>query len=747
MFKIAVFSLNQWALDSIGNKRRILRSIELAKESGAYYRTGPELELCGYSVEDGYFDSDTVFRCWASLLDIIEATKTCNIIIDIGMPINFSSSLYNCRVLIYLGKILFIRAKTSLAREGNYREERYFEAWKKGVGIIPYELPHFVAEQLDQSHVPFGSDFVLQISSESLSTRLIIGWEICQELWDLQTVSSELYQNFGCHVIFNGSGSYWELRKLSTVLELINGVSLRGGACYAFSNLVGCDGQRIVFYGRSCIFDKGKLVAMTPTDSKVFDEVQMITHSIDPKSIDEYRALMAIRPKRHELPGKIWNLSNPPMKVELINKSFNIFNLDMKLSSNNSCDDFGSTIPKIADVDIGFEKEIHLYVSLWLWDYLRRSRMKGFMMPLSGGLDSSTVATLVYGMCNHLFANRKGNSEIISYFKDIHDVDITTIDSPEAICSLILNCSYLSTKYSGSETQMRAKTLCQCIGARFRVVSLQDVYQNFKNLLKKSANDSNQASVDINKEHEEVTLSDQNIQARLRMAATYYLSGGNRIVLATGNVDEAIVGYLTKYDCSSADVNPIGGLCKNDLKSYLKYCCTKIYSEKRDFVECLNSIIEAPPSAELTGSDQRDEDEIGLTYDEISVLGRVRKGIFGCNGPRGAFMKIWNNRNKDPFCNKIRCLAGLKANQLNAKESSEKLANLIKIFYNRFSRNRHKTTVLTPALHAETYSPDDNRYDHRQILYPSWTEDFALIDKMVMAIGRENQIILLDKLY
>lgn len=755
MFKIAVFSLNQWALDSAGNKRRILKSVELAREAGASYRTGPELELCGYSVEDAFFDSDTIFRCWSSLLDIIQTTKTWNIIIDIGMPVRFSS-LYNCRVLIYMGKILFIRAKTSLAKEGNYREERYFKAWKKGAGVVAYELPQFVANQVCQSHVPFGSDFVLQISSSRLNTHLLVGWEICQELWDLQSVSSELYQNFGCHVIFNGSGSYWELRKLSTVLDLINGVSLRGGACYAFSNLVGCDGQRMVFYGRSCIFEKGKLVAMTPCDSKIFDQVQMITHSIDPKSIDEYRALMAIRPERHDSSGKVWNLNDPPTSVELIDKSYKRFNLNMDLNSKASHDEYVAPINRLENIDIGFQKEIHLYVSLWLWDYLRRSRMKGFMMPLSGGLDSSTVATLVYAMCHHLFLNRKDNDEIISYFKDLHNVDARLIESPEEICKLLLKCSYLSTRYSSSDTQARAEKLSMSIGAQFSLVSLQDIYQRFRNLLEPSVPRSKYTekieSLPYNDDcsianDEEVTLLDQNLQARLRMAATYYLSGGNRLVLATGNVDEAIVGYLTKYDCSSADLNPIGGLCKNDLKSYLKFCCTNIYSDKPQLVDCLKSIIDAPPSAELTGSDQRDEDEIGLTYDEISVLGRVRKGIFGCNGPRGSFMTIWNDRHREPFCTMIRCLQALKTKQLDAKESSERLAQLIKLFYNRFSRNRHKTTVLTPALHAETYSPDDNRYDHRQILYPAWSEEFESIDRMVLAIGGGNCDPLLDRLY
>jgi NAD+ synthase (glutamine-hydrolysing) len=45
------------------------------------------------------------------------------------------------------------------------------------------------------------------------------------------------------------------------------------------------------------------------------------------------------------------------------------------------------------------EEEIALGPACWLWDYLRRSKASGFFVPLSGGLDSCSVATIVYSMC------------------------------------------------------------------------------------------------------------------------------------------------------------------------------------------------------------------------------------------------------------------------------------------------------------------------------------------------------------
>jgi len=43
-------------------------------------------------------------------------------------------------------------------------------------------------------------------------------------------------------------------------------------------------------------------------------------------------------------------------------------------------------------------------------------------------------------------------------------------------------------------------------------------------------------------------------------------AGGSLLVLGSANVDEALRGYYTKYDCSAADLNPIGGVNKRDLK-------------------------------------------------------------------------------------------------------------------------------------------------------------------------------------
>lgn len=94
-----------------------------------------------------------------------------------------------------------------------------------------------------------------------------------------------------------------------------------------------------------------------------------------------------------------------------------------------------------------------------------------------------------------------------------------------------------------------------------------------------------------------------------------------------GNVDEALRGYLTKYDCSSGDINPIGSISKGDLKSFLVWASTnlgypalaEIVSSLVEVVICASLKVEAPPTAELRPTvegepAQLDEVDMGMTY-------------------------------------------------------------------------------------------------------------------------------------
>jgi len=94
------------------NKANIIKSIRKAKEMGATYRLGPELEISGYNCEDHFYELDTISHSWGVLADILsDPYLTEDILIDLGMPLMFKGNLYNTRVYCLNQKVLLIRPK------------------------------------------------------------------------------------------------------------------------------------------------------------------------------------------------------------------------------------------------------------------------------------------------------------------------------------------------------------------------------------------------------------------------------------------------------------------------------------------------------------------------------------------------------------------------------------------------------------------------------------------------------------
>lgn len=89
--------------------------------------------------------------------------------------------------------------------------------------------------------------------------KCLVGFEICEELWNPE--SSHIAMGLdGVEIICNSSGSYTELRKAYVTVDLAKSATYKSGGCYVFSNLRGCDGQRVYFNGCSCIAVNGHII-------------------------------------------------------------------------------------------------------------------------------------------------------------------------------------------------------------------------------------------------------------------------------------------------------------------------------------------------------------------------------------------------------------------------------------------------------------------------------------------------------
>ena len=116
-----------------------------------------------------------------------------------------------------------------------------FTAWTKKRTTEEFYLPRIIQEITGQSKAPIG-DAVLALQDT------VIGYEICEELWNPESSHIDMSLD-GVEIFVNGSGSYMELRKAYVSVDLVKSATAKCGGMYLFSNLRGCDGERVYFNG------------------------------------------------------------------------------------------------------------------------------------------------------------------------------------------------------------------------------------------------------------------------------------------------------------------------------------------------------------------------------------------------------------------------------------------------------------------------------------------------------------------
>ncbi|KAK7060897.1 glutamine-dependent NAD(+) synthetase [Paramarasmius palmivorus] len=654
---------------------------------------------------------DTVLHSWEVLAKILASEEATGIVCDVGMPVVHKNTIYNCRVIIHNRKVLLIRPKMWLANDGNYRELRYFTPWSKHRQWEEHFLPRIIQAVTGQIKVPFG-DAVISTADTC------IGVELCEELFT--PASPHILMGLdGVEIFTNSSGSHHELRKLYTRVELIKEATLKLGGVYLYANQQGCDGDRLYYDGCAMIAVNGRIVAQGTQFS--LNDVEVVSATIDVEDIRSHRAKSSRSMQATQ--------SEPYHRIEVP------FALSGgKFEQVREEDMVGFLATKTLDVRYHRpEEEIALGPACWLWDYLRRSRTQGYFVPLSGGIDSCATAVIVYSMCRLVAeAARKADKQVIADARRMvgEPEDSGYIPSdPKEFCGRIFHTCYTGTENSSAETRLRAKDLSEAIGSYHIDLNMDTVVTAVRNLFAFVTGVKPQFRSQGGSNAENLAL--QNIQARLRMVLAYLFAqllpwvrgrAGGLLVLGSANVDESLRGYLTKYDCSSADINPIGGISKTDLKKFIAY------SREAFDLPILANFLDAVPTAELEPITenyvQSDEADMGMTYDELSVFGRLRK-VEKC-GPYSTFTKL--------------------IHEWGSFLSPIQIAEKVKLFFFEHARNRHKMTTLTPAYHAESYSPDDNRFDLRPFLYPSrFPWQFKKIDEVAAVLPDRSYLSTSDK--
>lgn len=613
---VATCNLNQWALDFNGNLERIWESCQQAKAKGAVYRLGPELEISGYGCEDHFLEQDTFAHCWESLAELLDRGATDDMLCDFGMPVLFGGARYNCRVLVKDKKILLIRPKSSMADSGNYRESRYFASYRSP-HLEEIVLPRIFQQKFSQTSAPFGTQHL------QFQDGVSVGCETCEELWTPKATHIELSLQ-GVEIIGNGSGSHHELRKLNQRLELMVSATRKCGGIYLYSNQRGCDGGRMYFDGGALICCNGQVLAQG-TQFGV-DDVEVVTATVDFDDVRSYRASIASF-------GKQAAMVHQDQKRQYVDCP------GMELIRPEQVDSLIPSSP-LSPRKHSPEEECCLGPACWLWDYLRRSGAAGFFLPLSGGADSSSVATIVGAMC-HLVVEAVKKDPSGPVAKDCRKVcrvnDETWIpQTPQELGNYVLHTAFMGTQNSSEKTLSRAKRLGESVGSHHMAIKIDLMVEAVIKVFSMTTNYTPRHSAHGGSDVEDLAL--QNIQARLRMVTAYLYAqllpwvrgrSGFLLVLGSANVDEGLRGYMTKYDCSSADLNPIGAISKGDLKRML------LWASKEYDWPVLAEIAGAAPTAELrpiaesndaeAEHSQTDEEDMGMSYEELGLFGTLRK--------------------------------------------------------------------------------------------------------------------------
>jgi NAD+ synthase (glutamine-hydrolysing) len=714
--KIATGNFNQDAMGFDKNLKNLQRGIIAAKVEGATIFVSSELSITGYSCEDHFLELDTFEHSLESLAEILPLTE--GILCIIGCPIIYNNTRYNCVVACVNCQIVLIRPKMIMADDGNYRERRFFTSWKS-FETVNFELPPLLRKLTGVRCVPFGFA-ILRLNDTK------VGIEMCEELWAPENTSAKQFRS-GAEIIVNPSASHWELGKLSSRSDLIQAATKKTGGVYVYANQIGCDGNRLFFDGSSMIFLNGSLIKQASFFS--LKTVEIISANINLRDVRSYRQASS---SLQEQLSSVCPVTEIPVDFAACHSDCVFQNSDAKVDL---------VIPDKRE-------EIVFGPACYLWDYLRKSYTGGFLLPLSGGADSAAVAAIVFMMCKMviLYASN-GDPDVIADLTrilktcnikiavdDYHQIPCVTDYraactstslffcgiTPQILCHQIMHTIYLGTDFSSSSTRGRALALANQIGSYHIEVSIQPIVSATIDLFVRFLGKRKRSPAFGYTMTEDLAL--QNIQARIRTVVSYlyaqlipWFRGEDErkplLVLSSSNVDEGLRGYLTKYDCSSGDINPIGAMSKTVLNRTLHWLSDVCG------LSSVKDIVEAPPTAELRpieGEDksnytQKDEDEMGFTYKELGELGELRK-TYRC-GPVSMYLKllsVWTHM------------------------TPTEVATKVKNFFRFYAINRHKMTTITPSVHSESYSHDDNRYDLRPFLMNvNWPRQFATIDRLV----------------
>lgn len=652
LIRVASAALNQTPLDWDGNRDRIAAALAAARQAGASIVCLPELAITGYGCEDAFFSPGLHRTALEVLRELLPETR--GLITCLGLPVLHRKALYNTVCMVADGRPLGLVAKQFLPGDGVHYEPRWFKPWPDDFrGTL----------EIGDRTLPIG-DLLFDCGG------VVIGFEICEDAWVADRPGTDLALA-GADVILNPSASHFAFGKQVVRRRYVAEGSRAFGVTYVYSDLLGNEAGRMIYDGGNLIAHDGRLVAAGRRFS--FADFTLAVAQVD---LEENRLRQA-RTSGHR----------PQLDAALVATPFDYPRLtpDAEPPAGAAWETGGAVK----------EEELRYAVALGLFDYLRKSRARGFVVSLSGGADSAAVACLVAQSVELAVAELglEGTKERLAHIPALADAaDV------RGLVSRLLTTVYQATRNSSDTTRQAARGVAEALAATHYEIDVDPLVTGYRELVEGAIGRR------LDWQRDDLTL--QNIQARSRGPSAWMLANlQDALLLATSNRSEAAVGYATMDGDTCGGLSPIAGIDKAFLRRWL------LWHEAA--VPALAAVNAQQPTAELrpAGAGQTDELDL-MPYPLLDAIEGA--AIRDKHTPLEVFLEM---RVQFP--------------QIDASA----LATHVRRFFDLWCRNQWKRERYAPSFHLDDKNLDPKTWCRFPILSGGYVRELRELEAYLAELG------------
>ena len=526
---VMAVSLNLTALDLDRNLQKIRETFHFIHDRDlpgvphpkAKFVVFPEFPLSGH-IGDLFSAPQIQERIFSETLRLLPETHS--IVAVISVPLSLGGRLYRGALVAADGKIVGFACSRNIPPALS----RWFSPWKAGTRT---------ALSIGNKEFPVG-DLFFDVSG----VRIAVAFCPFEEETPFPDID----------ILAIPGADPFELERAPKRREALRRLSEKARCAVIFANLAGNETGRIIYDGESAVSETGRILALERRFS--YFELSHLTAAIDLDQI------------RHSRVDSVPTAPAPVCASESFDWGWHSQRRYVPLGFYRESDSESVPLEEWeTSPDLSFE-EFPRAVAIGLYDYLRKSRSQGFVLSLSGGADSASIAALVSLMIWFGFTSlgKRRFLETLSYIEGIAGLAELPLHqmTPQKTAEILLTTVYQQTANNSQVTLQAAEAVAAEVGASHHLFEIEELVQTYLRLGAEALGRPLDWKTD--------DLAMQNIQARVRGPAAWLLANLKRgLLLATGNRSEAACGYATMDGDTCGAISPIAGISKAFLRRWL----------------------------------------------------------------------------------------------------------------------------------------------------------------------------------